>query len=351
MRLPRFNQEHQVPGGVAAQAQEQRGLARARVWATVIVAAIVFMDLRRRSRHLPTISPCNCTAPAATEPTQRKRSTRFRWAGPALALVSAAAIVLAVYWAFQLTRQADIPPNAGAAQLLVTGNPYSPSDKFQLGLVADHPESRYIEYQIGAGCNARAKNALLMLSGNARLSHPRFGVGSSSVTEQTTYVGYPWFSPPQAVQVFDIRVTSMPCPKGVSPSQFGRETTIGGFTRQSFEVAAGSSYALQLPLVGDEANIVWDIPTLGGIWGSPLGLSVSVYAGGLPLHDRIDVARPALTGTGDLSWSGSSFIRPSATWTDLSSASREQFMILLLGALIGIFGSALVTIAVDWVRG
>lgn len=299
--------------------------------------------------------------PAASEPKhpdvpgpagdeKPRHSRRFRFAGPVVALVSIVAIVFAVYWAFQLTRQADIPPDAGAARLLVTGNPFSPTDRFQLGLVTDHPESGYVEYHVGAGCNAKAKNALLMLSGDARLSHPRFGLGSSSVTERAAYVGYPWFSPPQAVQVFDIRVTAMPCPEGVSPSQLGRETTIGGFTQQSFEVAAGSSYALQLPLVGDEANVVWDIPTLGGFWGSPLDLSVSVYAGGLPLHDRIDVARPALTGTGDLSWSGSSFIRPSATWTDLSSASREQFMILLLGALIGIFGSALATVAVDWVR-
>ena len=62
-------------------------------------------------------------------------------------------------------------------------------------------------------------------------------------------------------------------------------------------------------------------------------------------------AYPQLTGSGDLSWAGQSFIRPSATWTDLSSASRGQFLVLLLGALIGIFGSAFVAVVIDWIRG
>ena len=117
------------------------------------------------------------------------------------------------------------------------------------------------------------------------------------------------------------------------------------------EDAAGSSHALQLPLVGDEENIGAYIPTLGGYWAAPLVLGVYVNAGGLPLYDRIDVARPALTGSGGLSWSGQSFIRPSATWTDLSSAGRGQFLVLLIGALIGIFGSALVAVVIEWIRG
>jgi hypothetical protein len=292
-----------------------------------------------------------CDAPtlhAEIRPGQSAR--RYRISGPIIALLSVAVIVFAVYWAFQLTQQAAIPEAAGSARLLVTGNPFSPSDRFQLGLVTDDPQSLYIEYHIVAGCNSKSKESILMLSGNARLLHPRV-VGSSHVTERTTYVGQPWFPSPQAVQVFDIPVQSQRCPAGVSPSQFGTATALGGFVSQPMEDAAGSSYALQLPLVGDEEVIDTHIPTLGGYWSPPLDLSVYVYAGGLPLYDRIDVTRPALTGSGDLSWSGQSFIRPSATWTDLSSASRGQFLVLLIGALIGIFGSALVAVVIEWIRG
>lgn len=214
-------------------------------------------------------------------------------------MVSVIGIVLAIYWAFQLTRQVGVPSATGTASLLVTGNPFDPSDRFQLRLVTDRPETQYVEYQVIVGCNTKAKDALLILSGNARLLQPRFGIGSGLVTERTAYVGPPWFSSPQAVQVFDVRISAMPCPAGVSPSQLGTVTAIGGFTQYSFENAAGSSHALQLPLVGDETttgatNVDINIPTLGGFWASPLDLSVSVYAGGLPLYDRIDVVALAL---------------------------------------------------------
>lgn len=325
-------------------------LTPARLGVLVVVAVGLAVRLcRRHSRAARTTT--GCAAPQTSVASRRRRTTRFRLAGPALALLSVAAIVFAVYWAFQLTRQADIPPAAGTARLLVPGNPFDPADRFQVSLVSDQPETRYVEYHVTAGCNTKAKDALLMLSGNARLLHPRLGPGSGQVTGRNAYVGQPWFSSPQAVQVFDMKIDAMPCPAGILPSQFGTVTSIGGFVLHSFEDAAGSSHALQLPLVGDEASIGTDIPALGGFWASPLGLRVSVYAGGLPLYDRIDVARPALSGTGDLSWEGQSFIRPSATWTDLASASRGQFLVLLLGALIGIFGSALATVALDWVRG
>jgi hypothetical protein len=62
-----------------------------------------------------------------------------------LALFSVVAIVFAVYWAFQLTRDAGIPPAAGTARLLVPGNPFNPSDRFQLSLVTDQPETQYVE--------------------------------------------------------------------------------------------------------------------------------------------------------------------------------------------------------------
>jgi hypothetical protein len=299
----------------------------------------------------------NAVVTSSGKPDDRvtKLRIRRRLVGPSLGIVSILVIVLAVYSAFQLTRQVGVPPAAGTASLLVTGNPFSPTDRFQLHLVTDDPETQYVEYQVIVGCNTKVKDALLMLSGNARLLQPRLGIGSGFITERTAYVGQPWFSSPQAVQVFDMRISAMRCPVGVSPNEFGAVNSIGGYTQYSFEDTAGSSHALQLPLVGDEttsgvSNYDANIPTLGGFWASPLDLSVSVYAGGLPLYDRIDVVRPGLTGAGDLSWTGTSFIRPSATWTDLTSASRAQFLVLLLGTLIGLFGSAFVTVTLDWIR-
>lgn len=115
--------------------------------------------------------------------------------------------------------------------------------------------------------------------------------------------------------------------------------------------AAGTSYALQLPFIGSTEVMDSYITSLGGYWSPPIDLSVYVNAGGLPLYDRIDVARPALTGSGGLSSAGQSFIWPSATWTNLSSASRAQFLILVIGALIGIFGSAPVAVVIEWIRG
>jgi hypothetical protein len=284
------------------------------------------------------------------EKNRSSHGRRYRVAGLAILLFSSGIIVSLVYWAFQLTQPAPIPAMAGAANLLVPGNPFSPSDRFQLGLVSDDPTSRYVEYHIVAGCNSQAKTAILLLSGNARISHVNV-MEFSHVTMGTTYVGQPFFSSRQAVQIFRIQVHPLTCPAKVSPSQDGSVTVFGGYVQAPIEDSAGASYALQLPFLGSEEVIDSYIPSLGGYWSPPVNLSVSVNAGGLPLYDRIDVTRPALTGSGGLSWSGQSFIWPSATWTDLSSASRGQFLILVIGALIGIFGAAPVEIVIEWIRG
>jgi hypothetical protein len=127
-------------------------------------------------------------------------------------------------------------------------------------------------------------------------------------------------------------------------------TAIGGTIRHSFEVSAGSVHALQLPLVGDERNVDTRIPALGGMWAAPIFLTASVDAGPLPLNDQVDVARPATAGTGTLSWTGRSYLVPSATWTDLTASSRSQFILLVLGAAIGILGTIPVTLALNWAR-
>lgn len=276
---------------------------------------------------------------------------RYRIANLVIVIASTGIIVLLVYWASQLTQQAPVPVAAGTANILVPGNPLSTAGRFELGLVSDDPASRYVEYHISAGCNFRSGSVLLMLSGNARLT--RVGVQvPGRVQVITTDVGQPWFSSRQEVQVFEIQIPPLTCPAGISPTQFGSLTVLDGYVEQPMEDAAGTSYALQLPFVGDSIGVADSyISSLGGYWSPPIGLSVYVDAGGLPLNDRIDVTRPALSGSGGLSWAAQSFIWPSATWTDLSSASRAQFLILVIGALIGIFGSAPIGVAIDWIRG
>jgi hypothetical protein len=276
---------------------------------------------------------------------------RFRPVSSALMLSSIVAILLAVYLAFHLTRPAPTPPAGGTVRLLVPGNPFQPGDQFQLHLVLASPGSDVVQYQIVTDCNTPARQVVLMLSGPARFLDPRIASGSGQIAaERTVMVGFPWFPSLQSVQAYDIPIHAMRCPPGVLPSQSGTVTYMSQYVRHSFEESSGASHALQLPLVGDDTNADTDIPALGGAWASPFGLSVSVNADALPLADQIGIARPALIGSGDLTWTSQSFVRPSATWIDTDAATRDQFLILLLGAAIGIAGSLVASIAIDWAR-
>lgn len=311
-----------------------------------LAAGVIFRAFHRKATSIERSGP----AAKKADKNQNHKGRRHRITGPIIVFISTGIIVLLVYWAFQLTQQAPAPVTAGSASLLVTGNPFTPADSFQLGLVSNDPTTKYVEYHIVAGCNTRSKAALLMLSGNAQLSHVN-EIGTSNITTRMISVGQPWFSSSTLVQIFEFSVTSQACPTGVSPSEMGSVTVIGGHVKQPMEDTAGATYALQLPLVGTLETIDSRIPALGANWGVPLNLSVYANAGGLPLYDRIDVARPSLSSSGGLNWTGQKYIWPSATWTNLSSASREQFLILVIGALIGIFGSAPVTVVLDWIRG
>jgi hypothetical protein len=127
-------------------------------------------------------------------------------------------------------------------------------------------------------------------------------------------------------------------------------TAIGGRVSQSFSTSAFATHALQLPFIGNTSNAVTYVPALNGYWGTPINPTVTAAVGGLAPDDRIDIARPELTGTGGLTWSGQAFIVPSATWTDEGAASRSQFWILLIGAAIGIIGSVPATTILDAIR-
>jgi hypothetical protein len=281
----------------------------------------------------------------------RKSRSRLRRARPTLAFISVIAIILAVLFAFQLTRQPNASPEVGSAHLLVPGNPFYPSDRFRLQLVMNEPGSRYVEYHIVEGCSTRARRALLMLSGDARLLHPRYiSQAGSTITEQIAHVSQPWFASQQAVEVFTLPLRDMPCPAGVSPAQTGVVSVVGGWINHSYENSASSSSLLQLPLIGDQEDVDTNIPALGGFWGAPLDLSVDVDAGTLPLDDQINNPRPSLTGSGGLSWSDTSFVQPSVSWVNTTSTNRDQLWDLLLGAVVGIFGSLLAAIVLDLMR-
>ena len=271
-----------------------------------------------------------------------------------LALVNALAIgvsVSLVLWAFELLHQPSVPPAGGYVSLLVPGNPYAPSDQFRLALVMDQPGGTYVEYQVSAGCGTRAAHVLLVLSGDARLADPRYAPSAGAVAgERTAELSQPWFPVPVRAEVFDIPVKPLSCPSGVSPSQFGSAVAIGGWIQRPFEASANSAHALQLPVIGDEVSADAYVGSLHGYWGTPIGLTASASAGTLPLFDRVDIVRPALAGSGGLTWSGHSYIIPSATWTDEAAASRNQLWILIVGALVGIVGSIPATTILDAIR-
>jgi len=242
--------------------------------------------------------------------------------------------------AFELLRQPGVPLASGYASLLVPGNPYAPTDQFRLDLVMKQPASTYIEYHVTAGWGTRARHVLLVLSGDTRLADPKYASSTGAVISQrTAELSQPWFPVPVHAEVFDIPIRGMPCPRWASPGQIGSAAAIGGWILRPFEVSANSAHALQLPVIGDEVSADAYAPSLHGYWAAPTGLTVDANAGATPLYDRIDIARPDLTGSGGLTWSTHSYIIPSATWTDESASGRNQLWILLIGAMIGIIGA------------
>jgi hypothetical protein len=326
--------------------------------ASVVIAGLIalpalFMS-RRGSRHRSPAAASLAVRPRPkVEPAPPpKRRGRRTWL--VLVLVNALAVggsVSLALSAFGLLRQPGVPLASGYASLLVPGNPYAPADQFRLDLVMDQPGSTYVEYHVTAGCGTRARHVLLVLSGDTHLADPRYASPAGAVIGQrTAELSRPWFPVPVHAEVFDIPIRGMPCTRGVSPGQIGSEVSIGGWIQRPFEVSANSAHALQLPVIGDEVSADAYTPSLHGYWAAPIGLTADAYAGALPLYDRIDIARPGLTGSGGLTWSAHSYIIPSATWTDESASSRNQLWILLIGAMIGIIGAIPATTVLDTIR-
>jgi hypothetical protein len=319
----------------------------------VAITVILLAFIARRNRHITPSGRATGQVLHATG--HSKRARRRKQPGKmavAVVLISVTAMALAIYAGYQLTRLPSIPPEPGAVLLLEPGNPVYPSNALSLDMEMAKPSATYVEYGVAAGCNNTAKEVDLVLSGDARIRNykPSYGSGLTP-KEQTVRELQPWFAPGVHVEIFHIPLTPRKCPAGVTPSQLQVGMRIGGTINRSFERSAGASYALQLPTVGDDQNLDLITPSLGGSWAVPLDPSVQVFAGDLPLNDRVDVAHPALDSSGGLEWSGKSFVHSSATWTDTTSSGREQFDIFALGAVIGIFGAIIATVVLDWARG
>jgi len=329
-------------------------LIRASVVIAGFIALPALLISRLGSRHRSLAAASLAVRPRYRAESARPPKRRGRRTWLVLVLVNALAVggsVSLALSAFELLRQPGVPLAGGSASLLVPGNPYAPADQFRLDLVMDQPGSTYIEYRVTAGCGTRARHVLLVLSGDARLADPRYASSAGAVIGQlTAELSQPWFPAPVHAEVFDIPIPWMPCPKAASPDQIGSAVSIGGWIQRPFEASANSAHALQLPVIGDEVNADAYAPSLHGYWAAPIGLTADANAGALPLYDRIDIARPGLTGSGGLTWSAHSYIIPSATWTDESASSRNQLWILLIGAMIGIIGAIPATTVLDTIR-
>jgi len=126
---------------------------------------------------------------------------------------------------------------------------------------------------------------------------------------------------------------------------------MGGTIEQSFETSSGATHDLQLPLVGDTdtTNVIVPKSPLGPLF-PPLVVRVAESGGSLPLADRVEVARPSLTGSGSLSWAGQQYLFPSALWTDTAAESRNQFLLLAIGAALGVLGSLIASAVFEFLR-
>lgn len=336
-----------------------RGTARLLARASLIIAGLAAGPVllafisHRSAAHSQTIPSQEAESRPRAEPACSKRRQTARWS--ILALVNAVAVGAAVglcLLAFGLLHQPGVPPAGGYASLLVPGSPYDPTDQFRLDLVTDQPGSTYVEYHVTAGCGTRAHDALLVLSGDARLADPRYAPSADVITRRHAVdLAQPLFPVPVRAEVFEIQIRRASCPRGVSPGQLGSAVSVGGWVHRPFEASANSAHALRLPVIGDEVNADSYVPSLRGYWAAPINLTADAYAGALPLYDQVGTARPELTGSGGLTWSGHSYIIPTATWTDEAASGRNQLWILLIGAVLGILGAIPATTILDAIHG
>ena len=145
-------------------------------------------------------------------------SRRFRVLGPAHAVAGLGGIVAALHAASLVSVGPPAPAAAGTARLFVSGPAITRPDGFQLGLVMNYPDQRYIEYHVETGCDTQAREELLVLSGNARLKNSKSVISAGLVvSERVMPLGEPWFAPSQMVQVFTIPAGCSEMPQGHEP--------------------------------------------------------------------------------------------------------------------------------------
>jgi hypothetical protein len=233
--------------------------------------------------------------------TYRRLARDVHWR---FAIVGVVGMIVVIMAGAALTGRRLVPITyAGTARLFVPVTQVDGSANFQLSLVLAGPGSRLVQYSVTAGCGTRATKAILMLSGGARIDRPQtFLSAGLTVRSSTTTVAEPWFTSGQQVQLFSFAIKREACPTGVKPADFGTATVIDGQLHRRLEDHSAQAHELQLPQIGDQSHTAAALPRVSGTWVGPPILHVVAGAGGLPIEDRVDVARPTLTGSGSLSW-------------------------------------------------
>ncbi len=332
-------------GTQSATTLETEAVNRAQARTLAVTAVLVIALNHQRRRY---------NKPAYEQPrsvSSGKEISRHRsnWLKIALTIGSLAVIVISLWAAFKLTNETT-PNSTGTIQVLVPAASGTDPVNFSLEMDLPEPGSRNVQYVIDTNCGYALKHVILILSGDARIENPRTSVGSGLYASyKSAKIGRPWFTTPRQVQLFNIPAREKGCPQDINPTSIdGSALYISGEVASSFESSAGASHAFQLPQLGSWLGPEGRVPGTGKtLWELPIPLAVKVNSGGLPLGDQVGTVRPALTASGNLSWSGETFIQPSATWTDTRFAGESQFFLLPLGSAIGIAGSVLATIVLD----
>ncbi len=114
---------------------------------------------------------------------------------------------------------------------------------------------------------------------------------------------------------------------------------VAGKARQNFEQSTYSQHSIKLPTMGrpwDAIESVNNPPGLPGVWAAPLKSTVTVHVDGLQAGDRIDIARPSISSSSDLSWEQADQLSVLASWTNTGAEQRAQEFIFIWGLLGGI---------------
>ena len=237
-----------------------------------------------------------------------------------------------------------------------------------------------LSYQV-AVCGTQSFSGVLLLGGNARLSHLQGipAIGTNTTTAKSSRQDLPDLTlldeggagPLDLGSVQAIHIT-MPSPiKCASaysaqeplPLFQGQAQVITGQAAAPVERQwrlgwwAGPRSSQSWPLIGDLPGIsIHDfgeflaLDGLHGAWTLFTQQYFAVNVGGLQARASVDEAQPSLSSTTDLDWSSAQPMQPIAVVTNTTSMSAWQDWLVAAGIFLGIGGSLLASLLYDWAR-